>query len=118
LSTKTFREQNQKNLPRFILVGGIIGVMLLILFISITRSNRLAVNLAQQLTQGYREKTADLKSANAELEEFAYRTSHDLRSPITSSIGLFGSAKKAPSQRNNDKALLCRQDPNDTTTAN
>lgn len=42
-------------------------------------------------------KQADdaLKQANAELEEFAYRTSHDLRSPIVSSISLIQMIKKS-----------------------
>lgn len=36
-----------------------------------------------------------LLQANTELEEFAYRTSHDLRSPLISSIGLLGLIKQA-----------------------
>jgi len=35
-----------------------------------------------------KKSTQELKEANAELEEFTYRTSHDLRSPIMSALGL------------------------------
>jgi PAS domain S-box-containing protein len=48
---------------------------------------------------------AEIKQANAELEEFAYRTSHDLRSPLVSSIGLLSIAERAIKAENKDKAL-------------
>ncbi|MFC3121245.1 PAS domain-containing sensor histidine kinase [Agaribacter flavus] len=48
-----------------------------------------------------------LLNANIELEEFAYRTSHDLRSPIVSSLGLIRIAKNSIDAGNNGKALEC-----------
>lgn len=106
-STKTFRRQNNNNQPWIILAGGIfIDALLLTLFILLAKSNRYAIEFSNRLTNSYKAKTQDLENANSELEEFAYRTSHDLRSPITSSMGLLDVLKKMIESGQPEKALL------------
>ncbi len=59
--------------------------------ISIARHSKQR-EIVEKLVQS---RTTELKTANLELEEFAYRSSHDLRSPLISSIRLIEIAKSS-----------------------
>jgi signal transduction histidine kinase len=105
-SNKRFRQQNSSNESLVILIGGLlIDTLLLVLFLFMVRSNRYAIDFAARVSSSYAIKADHLEKANAELEEFAYRTSHDLRSPLLSSIGLLGIGVKAINAGNQEKAL-------------
>ena len=52
---------------------------------------------------------AKLESANNELQEFAYRISHDLRAPVASSIGLNELAMEAIKENDRDTAINCTE---------
>lgn len=57
----------------------------------------------RDITERVEAETA-LRNANAELEEFAYRTSHDLRSPLVSSIRMLEIAQTALGSGNAEKS--------------
>jgi len=81
--TNSFRESTASNQPLVILSGGLaIDLLLFLLFLSLARANRRAVEYADQVTEQLQDKTKDLERSNLELEEFAYVASHDLKTPL------------------------------------
>ena len=81
-ATASFEHPGNKNLP---LIDFILGLFITTLIAGMTYSLNQRGHVVQKLVD---ERTAELQEVNAELEEFAYRTSHDLRSPIISSVSL------------------------------
>ena len=79
-----------------------LGIFLFTLFLAITLAHRLSltyISLAhsnaqlRDKNQEIEEKNEELVKLNQELDAFVYRTSHDLRSPIVSVMGLLEIAK-------------------------
>ncbi|MCO7223018.1 nitrate- and nitrite sensing domain-containing protein [Pleionea sp. CnH1-48] len=64
-------------------------------------------NHKDNLEQEVKRQTSDLTELNAELEEFAYRTSHDLKSPIISAVKLIGIAQESIESGDKEKSLTC-----------
>lgn len=77
--------------------GALFSMLLLIILMMITARSEFVEKLVRQ-------RTSELKLANEELEEFAYRTSHDLRSPIVSSVQLLSLASDAIASNNTKMA--------------
>lgn len=104
-NTKSFSSKTSKMQPIMILAGGlIIDSLLFAIFILLARANRNTIQFADMMADKYQKKANDLGVLNLELEEFAYRTSHDLRSPLVSSIGLLDVIDKQIQTSEHDKA--------------
>ncbi|MDF1692166.1 MAG: CHASE domain-containing protein [Zhongshania sp.] len=89
-STKAFRAETQNTQPTLILIGGIfVDLLLLSLFLLLSRANRRALGFAQRMSEGYQLKAQQLQksvlrleASNEELAQFAFAASHDLQEPL------------------------------------
>jgi len=82
-TNKIFRSQNSAEQPMLILIGGlIIEILVFSLLATLARSNSRIHTYAYQLTENLRAKTEHLEQANAEIQQFVYIASHDLKTPV------------------------------------
>lgn len=78
-----FRQVQNISQPTVILLCGLlIDLALFLLFVSLTKSNRRAKLLANDLMLELQTEKGELEASNAALERYAHISSHDLRTPL------------------------------------
>lgn len=69
------------------------------------QETRQLLRQAQELTEKLDEHKRELERSNDELEQFVYTVSHDLKSPIVTSLGFIGMMRKLADRGKVDKAM-------------
>ncbi|XOF34697.1 MAG: CHASE domain-containing protein [Candidatus Electrothrix sp. YB6] len=101
-----FTSQEEENQPLFVAFGGIlVDVMLFLVILINSRKRKLAEALAGEMTRELEEKSRELARSNDELEQFVYTVSHDLKSPLVTSMGFIGIVNKLAKRGEYEKAL-------------
>ncbi|ASJ76521.1 CHASE domain-containing protein [Granulosicoccus antarcticus] len=82
-STPAFELGSVTDQPVLVLLSGLcLDIMLLGLFLVMSRSNRHVLVLAEEMTDNLSNQTRQLQENNRDLESFAHIVSHDLKTPI------------------------------------
>lgn len=97
--------------PEQIAIFGTVNAILLftllpLISIVIIQSNYKAAQEIKQTNQALQERNDELSKINEELDQFAYRVSHDLRSPLNSVRGILSILEDA---KNEDELKLYHQ---------
>ncbi len=75
------------------MIGFLLAIFLYFTLKRLVRSNDIISKEVKKQIKEIAKRETELRAANEELEEFAYRTSHDLRAPLVSSIALIDIAQ-------------------------
>lgn len=79
----------------------------LVLFLGLMTLVAEIVFIFRPMAENTSESIKELEIANAELVEFSYRISHDLRAPVASSLGLVEAGKASIEKGQNDMVKTC-----------
>ena len=110
-TSQSFRDATSDNQPLTILIGGIlIDTLLILLFLSVSRTSNRALRLADSMTTQFESNAKvlqsyarELKQSNKDLEQFAFIASHDLQEPLRKVASFCGLLQKDHSDNLNDK---------------
>ncbi|MBF0273713.1 MAG: CHASE domain-containing protein [Nitrospinae bacterium] len=101
-----FSSSSEKSQPLIVAFGGIlVDVLLFFIILSISRRKKLAESIANEMTSELQEKTQELARSNDQLEQFVYTVSHDLKSPLVTSMGFIGIINDLARKGEYEKAL-------------